>query len=69
MAEEQTQQGEVKSHLFRVTTDEDQRLMGLIQIAYRMGFIPEATIQKFIMFAMNSAHTVLKERYQKTKGA
>jgi len=51
--------------LFRVTPEEDAQLDQLVELAFRLGFITEKTIQKYMMFCLNLAYTTLKDAYLK----
>lgn len=56
---------EVQKH-FRVTQEEDARLSELVQLAHIGEVIREPTFQAYMMFALNSAYTNLKDLWKKT---
>ncbi len=65
MAETTTQ---VKEKLFRLKEDEDAKLLGLIEFAYRAGYLKKPSFQEFMVFCINCAYTRLKDEYEQRRG-
>jgi len=53
---------------FRLKPEEDAKLPKLIEYAYKAGYITKQSFQEFMVFALNCAHTRLKQEYEQRKG-
>ena len=70
MTTEEVEQGEpkIKEKLFRLKEEEDARLPGLIEFAYRAGYLKKPSFQEFMVFCINCAYSRLKDEYEHRKG-
>ena len=70
MTTQEVEQGEpkIKEKIFRLKEDEDARLPGLIEFAYRSGYLKKPSFQEFIVFCINCAYSRLKNEYGQRKG-
>ena len=67
MVEELTET-KVKDKIFRLKPEEDAQLPGLIEFAYKAGYIKKPSFQEFMIFSINCAYTRLKGEYESRKG-
>ena len=58
----------IKEKLFRLKEDEDARLPGLIEFAFRAGYLKKPSFQEFMVFSINCAYSRLKNEYEHRKG-
>ena len=58
----------IKEKMFRLKEDEDARLPGLIEFAFRAGYLKKPSFQEFMVFSINCAYTRLKSEYEQRKG-
>ena len=58
----------IKEKLFRLKEEEDAKLPGLIEFAYRAGYLKKPSFQEFMVFSINCAFMHLKDEYKQRKG-
>ena len=59
---------QVKEKIFRLKEEEDAKLPGLIEFAYRAGYLKKPSFQEFMVFCINCAYTRLKDEYERSRG-
>ena len=62
------QEQRTKEKIFRLTEEEDQKLEDLVKLCHKMAFIKKATVQDFMIFAINCARAYCKQAYETAKG-
>jgi hypothetical protein len=54
--------------IFRLSEEEDGKLPQLIDLAFKRGYIPKATFEQYMYFAMNCALAYQMQNHKRRRG-